>query len=246
MKIERQLDWPCRDCTVRGSSFCSTVTGPVDEGSSALESKIPQMFFNAAKNTVFQESGTQYFPGPYVLCQGWAYRFFRFPDGRRQILSVHIPGDVFSASALFNPQTTFSVQAATNVKVCQLGSDSIKKELVNNSEACEAFGILCSTEVEEAAATSVNLTEPHATARIVGFIRYLVARLTARGIQNAANVYPFPLTPTEIADATGLAPDDVTRAIRILREEYVIDLSNDEVTILDHAKFENSALMAIR
>ncbi len=217
-----------------------------DAGLPAPKNHIPQLFFHVDKNTVIQESGTQYFPGPYVLCQGWAYRFFRFPDGRRQILSVLIPGDLFSAFALFNPLPGFSVQAATNAHICQLGSEGIRKELAENPSVREAFGSLCATEIEEKAATSINLAERHPPTRIIGFIRRLVERLSARGIRNNADVYPFPLTPTEIADATGLAPDDVNRAIHDLREQRVVDLSNEEVTILDHAKFQNPALVAIR
>lgn len=229
---------------MRGSSFCSTLTDPVD--GAAPKSQIPQIFFQVDKNAVIQESGTQFFPGPYVLCQGWAFRFFRFPDGRRQILSVLIPGDLFSAFALFNPQTSFSVQTATNAHICQLGSEGIKAELAQNPEICEAFGSLCSSEVEEMAATSVNLTEPQAATRILGFIRRVVERLAARGIRNGNDAYPFPLTHAEIADATGLAARDVNRAIRNLREDRIIDLSNDQVTILDPTKFGFQALVAIR
>lgn len=246
LKFERQLTWPCRDCSVRGSSFCSTLTDQAAADLPAPKYQIPQIFFNADKNTVIQESGTQFLPGPYVLCQGWAYRFFKFPDGRRQILSVLIPGDLFSAFSLFNPQTNFSVQAATDVNICQLGSECIKKELAENPEVCEAFGSLCSTEVEEMAATSVNLTEPDATTRVAGFILRLVQRLSARGIRNRADAYPFPLTHLEIADATGLAPDDVNRAIHDLHADRFIALSNGEITILNHAKFENPALVTIR
>jgi CRP/FNR family transcriptional regulator len=198
------------------------------------EKKIAQIFFNVAKNTIIQESGTQFFPGSYVLCQGWAYRFFRFPDGRRQIISVLIPGDLFSAFALFNPQTTFSVQAATDVSICQLESEGIKKHLAENPETCDAFGGLCSTEIAEMTAISIILTEPDATKRVAGFIRRLILRLSARGIRNSANVYPFPLTDLEIADATGLAPNDVRFAIQALHAERVIALSNSQVTVFDH------------
>ena len=246
MKFERQLAWPCRDCGVRGSSFCSKLTDQVDAGTLTPKAEIPQLFFHADEGAVIQESSTHFFPGPYVLCQGWAYRFHRFADGRRQILSVLIPGDLFSAFALFNSQSAFSVQAATDTRICQLGRDAIKKQLIENSDICEALGQLCSTEVEEMATTSVNLTAPEPKTRIAGLVRGLVDRLAARNIRNGANAYPFPLDSVEIADATGLAPDQVQHAIRNLREECIIDLSDDEVTILDHDKFAQLALVAFR
>lgn len=246
MKFERQLAWPCRDCGVRGSSFCGTLTDQAGTGMATPKGEIPQIFFHVDKGAVIQESGAQFIPGPYVLCQGWAYRFHRFADGRRQILSVLIPGDLFSAFALFNGQSAFSVRAATDAHICQLGSDAIKKQLAENSDICEALGQLCSIEVEDMAATSINLTGPNPIARIAGFIRRLIDRLAMRGIGNGANVYPFPLNHDEIADATGLDPEQVNRATRKLREEHIIDLSHDEVTILDHDKFTNLASAAFR
>ena len=246
MKFERQLAWPCRDCGVRGLSFCSTLTDHAGTGTATPIGKIPQLFFQVEKGAVVQESGAQFFPGPYVLCQGWGYRFHRFADGRRQILSVLIPGDLFSAFALFNGRPAFSVQAATDAHICQLGSGAIKKQLAENSDICEALGRLCSTEVEDMAATSINLTAPEPITRVAGFIRHLVDRLTARGIDNGANVYPFPLSHDEIADATGLDPEQVHIATRNLREQYIANLLNEEVTILDHDRLANLALVAFR
>lgn len=246
MKLERQLAWPCRDCDVRGSSFCSTLTDRVGNGAPTPKTEIPQIFFNVEKNSVIQESGAQFIPGPYVLCRGWAYRFYRFADGRRQILSVLLPGDLFSAFALFNSQSAFSVQAATDAHICQLGSDGIKRELSENPDVCEAFGTLCSAEVEEMATTSINLTAPDAATRIAAFIGRLVDRMAARGIGRGGKTYPFPLTNIEIADATGLTPKDVEEAIRILRDDRVIDLSNEEVTILDPQRLAKLVLVAIR
>lgn len=246
MRFERQLAWPCRDCGVRGSSFCGTLTDQAGTGTATPKGEIPQLFVQVDKGAVIQESGEQFFPGPYVLCQGWVYRFHRFADGRRQILSVLIPGDLFSAFALFNKQFAFSTQAATDAHICQLGRDAIKKQLIENSDICEALGRFCSTEVEDMAATAINLTAPNPITRVAGFIGRLVDRLAVRGIGNGGNVYPFPLNHDEIADATGLDPEQVHIATRNLREEYIANLLNEEVTILDRERFANLALVAYR
>lgn len=246
MKVERQLAWPCRDCGVRGSSFCSTLIGASPSVTPVPSNEISQIFLQAEKHNVIQQSGEPNPSGTYVLCKGWAFRFVRFPDGRRQILSVLIPGDLFSAFALFDPNPAFSIQAATDVNVCQLGGDGVKKELTKNPNAYDMFGNLCSAEIDDMASTSLDLVEPHAATRIAGFTRRLVRRLAARGINNGAGTYPFPLTPVDIADATGLAPDDVNRAIDELRDNRVVDLSNDEITILDSARFDEQTLVTIR
>ncbi len=246
MKFERQLAWPCRDCEVRGLSLCRSLTDRVGADTPASKKQIPQVFFRIDKGAIVQESGSQFIPGPYLLCQGWAYRFYRFPDGRRQILSVIIPGDLFSAFALVNTQSGFSVQAATDIHVCQFGRAEIRNELSENPEFCEAFGRLCADEVEDIARTSINLTSADPAARVAGFVRTVVDRLATRGIGSVQNVYPFPLTHLEIADATGLTPVEVGEAVHILQNEYVISLANGQVRILDPAKIANPASVAIR
>lgn len=246
MKFERQLAWPCRDCDVRGLSLCKSLTDRVGADTSASKNHIPQVFFRIDKGAIVQESGSQFIPGPYLLCQGWAYRFYRFPDGRRQILSVIIPGDLFSAFALFNTQSGFSVEAATDIHVCQFGRAEIRNELSDNVEFSEAFGRLCVAEVEDIARTSINLTSSNAAERIAGFVRSVVDRLIARGISDGVNLYPFPLTQTEIADATGLTSLEVQAAIHILQDEYVMSFANAQVTILNSVKIANLAPVAIR
>ena len=37
----------------------------------------------------------------FVLCAGWAFRYFQLSDGRRQILKFLLPGDAFSSAAVF-------------------------------------------------------------------------------------------------------------------------------------------------
>ena len=167
------------------------------------------------------------------MCEGWAYRFYRLPDGRRQILSVLIPGDLFSAFDLLGPHPDFSVQAATDVKLCRLGSADIKRELSAAPDLLDEFGKLCCSEIDDMTSASIDLARRDHGERIVGFVQRLIKRLAARGIMAGAGACPFPLSPTDIADATGLTPDDVSAALENLRADRIIDISNGVLTVLD-------------
>lgn len=119
-----------------------------------------------------------------------------------------------------------------------MGRDGIKQKLTENATLFEAFGRLCSSEIADLTSTSIGLRHGSAASRITDFVQRLVKRMSARGIRISANVFPLPFTQTDIADATGLSPEQVADAIHDLRKNGVIDLSNDEVTVLDAAKFE--------
>jgi CRP-like cAMP-binding protein len=248
VNFERRLAWPCRDCTVRGSSFCGTLIDGSPSSPQLEQNKISQAFLRAAKDEPILHNGHggKDFSGPMVLCEGWAYRFYRFSDGRRQILSVLIPGDLFSASALLDPHPDFSIRAATDVKICQLGRDDIKRKLAAKPSVCDAFGKLCSVEIDEMTSAVIDLNESNSVKRVLGFVQRLVKRLSARGITIRRGVYEFPLRQADIADATGLTADDVSRAIENLRQRGIVKIFNGILTILNSAEFEKQATAPIR
>ena len=55
-----------------------------------------------------------------VICDGWAVRFVQLPNGKRQILSVLMPGDLVSPTSMLEGQLAFSIQAVTDVRYCYL------------------------------------------------------------------------------------------------------------------------------
>ena len=239
MKLERQLAWPCIDCTVRGLSFCTALASRPPSGLPTSRLQTSQVFMTADKHEVVGHSGTALPSGPFVLCKGWAFRFHRFPDGRRQILSVLIPGDLFSAFAV-SSQPGFLVQSATDIQYCEFGRDDIRRKISESADACDMFGRFCAQEADEATAALIYLNHGNAIRRVVEFIRRLVNRLAARGMQIGDDIYPFPLTHADIADAIGLTTAEVNRAIQYLSEERVIDLSNSELTIINPSEFESN------
>jgi CRP-like cAMP-binding protein len=222
---------------VRASSFCGYLIDKASSRPPSEENQISQVFVNVDKHEVVRPGGQDYLAGPFVLCKGWAYRFYRFPDGRRQILSILIPGDLFSAFALLDTSADYSVQAVTDIEICQLGRNDVKREIAADESVCDAFGEVCSSEMDDA---SAEMKRPDSVGRIAGFVQRIVKRLDARGIEISAGVYPFPLSSTEIADATGLTPGDVNRALQNLHESLIIDISNDVITVLDSARLENT------
>jgi CRP-like cAMP-binding protein len=238
---ELQTAWPCHDCTVRGSSFCGALVDGSPSSPQPEHDKISQAFLSAAKDEAIQHNGHggHDCSGPLVLCEGWAYRFYQFADGRRQILSVLIPGDLISASALFDPHPDYSVQAVTDVKICRLGCNDIKRKLAAEPSIRDAFGKLCSDEIDEMTATVIDLNEHDSVKRVLGFVQRLVKRLSARGIAARRGAYQFPLSHADIADATGLTCDDVNRAIQSLRGR-IVEISQNMLLVLVPEVFETA------
>ena len=176
----------------------------------------------------------------FVLCTGWAYRFYQLADGRRQILSILIPGDLFSAFALLDPRPGYSIQTLTDVRFCQLDRTDLKRELTAEPSIFDALGMICAVEIDEMNAASTDLGRGTAEERIIHFCLRLAKRLSARGITIRENCYPFPLSDPYIADITGLTEAEVGRTIDGLRRNNVIDISDGKLLFLNPAGFESN------
>jgi CRP-like cAMP-binding protein len=94
---------PCQTCHFRKSNFCGVLFGENNERD-AIETKHRS---TAARQNIYRAGEPN--EGVLVICEGWAVRFVQLPNGRRQILSVVMPGDLVSATSILERQFAFSV-----------------------------------------------------------------------------------------------------------------------------------------
>src|SRR5580700_6263786 len=59
-------------------------------------------------------------PEFYTLYSGWAFRYKMLSDGRRQILSFLLPGDLLGLQAAMFDAALFGIEALTDVQLCVL------------------------------------------------------------------------------------------------------------------------------
>jgi CRP-like cAMP-binding protein len=71
----------------------------------------------------------------YTLYTGWAARFRISRDGRRQIFSFHMPGDLVGADVLLGFQEPFGIRALTDVTVCEFDAPALLPLLTENTES---------------------------------------------------------------------------------------------------------------
>ena len=78
----------------------------------------------------------------------------------------------------------------------------------------------------------MNVGRRDARARIAHLLCELAARLKASGVSNG-EMYDFPITQEQIADATGLTAVHTNRTLQVLRKDELISLSSSRLVILD-------------
>ena len=229
---------PCAACWQRASSFCHAL---LDLGRSA-EPRQPgrhhlrQTFGGAGPYDIVYLHDEKS-EDAYILCYGWAARVAQLSDGRRQILSILLAGDLFSPRLIFAQALRFSVQALTAVRFSRINRADLKARLAANAGMLDAFAETCIAEAEAADRLLVDLGRRTAAERIAHLILSLTERIGRRTVIREQR-YPFPIRQQDIADILGLTPAHVSRVITRLRRAKLIEVSGGSLRILDPRELE--------
>ena len=165
---------PCVSCPQSNNGFCGAILGSRDEHKTP-SSDWQYHFVVAANKQVMASNQTS--PDVYVLCNGWAFRFLQLPDGRRQILNFLLPGDLFSASSLFQDRVHFSVKALTAIQVSGMARSEVQSRITQNpSVAAPAVAMSCSAETEASEKMLAALGLCSAEERIAYLFLHLMKR----------------------------------------------------------------------
>jgi len=176
----------------------------------------------------------------FTLYDGWAFRFVLLPDGRRQILSFLLPGDLIGIQAIYGDPLRFSVQALTDVTLCAFNAKEIAEAMQKSPAQMKHLVARSIREAADADNRVIGLGRRTATERVAGLILKLTNALKRRKSVPGEN-FAFPLRQEHIADALGLTAVHVSRTISILRDEGAISLERNILTIRDRQRLTELA-----
>jgi CRP-like cAMP-binding protein len=168
----------------------------------------------------------------YVVRRGWLYSSMLLPDGNRQILSVHLPGEFAGETSLPWEKAPFTLTAATDAVVRVIDRTAFCDLFETHPRLALLIHLLGQAERVALADRLASVGRTSAKARVAALIVDVLRRLRAGG-QPVGDGIPLPLTQEEIGDATGLTAVHVNRMIRQLAEEGLIARSNGSVRVLD-------------
>jgi CRP-like cAMP-binding protein len=194
----------------------------------------------AARRLIFRERDTlEFLP---LICRGWAACSVTLFDGRRQILSFLLPGDMAPTAMVFDEVAHVSVEAVTDVQFRAVRRAELKAALLRDASLFERFSRLWAAEKLQADQLAVDLGRRSADERIARLILGLAERMRQRGFAEG-NSFEFPLRQHHIADATGLTSVHVSKVLTEFRRAGSIEISERALTIKDPGAFRAIANM---
>ncbi|PVX30031.1 Crp/Fnr family transcriptional regulator [Sphingomonas pokkalii] len=166
--------------------------------------------------------------GPLLVLEGWLGRTRLFRDGRRQILSFLVPGDVITETACAHPVALSTITALSDARLCPAPPPN-------------------SPGLEQAYAASAALTECYlfrqiarlgrmsAYERILDWLNEMHERLALAGVAGPDS-FVMPLTQEILGDALGLTSVHVNRTLQAMRRDGILEWRGGVVRMVQAAR----------
>lgn len=167
-----------------------------------------------------------------LLLEGFIERYKDTPEGRRQILAIHVPGDFVDLHSYPLKRLEHSVAALTPVKVALFPHAAIRALTEQSATLTE---LLWRSTLIDAAINRewiVSIGARSAAVRLAHLFCEMFLRLERVGMTEGTR-FALPLTQIDLADATGLTPVHANRMLRQLREQGLVEFRQGQVEIRD-------------
>ncbi|AOH84188.1 Crp/Fnr family transcriptional regulator [Sphingomonas panacis] len=196
----------------------------------ALEQAIARTTEFAARRTIVRPN--EPLSQCTLLLDGFIQRYKDTPDGRRQILAIHVPGDFVDLHSYPLRQLEHHVAAITPVQVALFPHSAIR---VLTMESATLTELLWRSTMIDAAINRewiVSIGARPAAVRLAHLFCEMYLRLERVGMVEGMR-YALPLTQIDLADATGLTAVHANRMLRQLREQGLVEFRQGSVEIFD-------------
>ena len=159
----------------------------------------------------------------HLILAGWACRYKQLEDGRRQIVSFFLPGDICDLNVFILREMDHSIGTITSVTIADLSREFFDEIFVRHPRIATAFwweGLVNSAIQRE---WTMSLGQRTASERMAHLFCEIFLRLRLAGLTREDSC-DFPLTQADLADAMGLSKVHVNRTLQELRSAELIIL----------------------
>lgn len=167
-----------------------------------------------------------------VLISGYAMRHKIAGDGGRQIVSIHVPGDLLDVQNGAADYSTTNGQSLTSVQIAVIARAALLDLAAERPAIALALWADAGANASILAEWLLNVGRRSARMRIAHLICEVKLRQDAASHQPDAQAY-WLMTQEQLGDVTGLTPVHVNRTIQLLRREGLIGCDQRALKILD-------------
>lgn len=177
----------------------------------------------------------------YVVKHGWAFSYTDLPDGRRQIVKIHHPGDIVGFPDVALKHATTTLRTVEKVCLCPFPKSCLD-EILRKSPRLSALLLSIALRDQVVLVDVLRaMGRMSAQERVTYMLLDLISRLRITN-RDLTDTFRLPMTQSQIADYLGLTNVYVSKTflrmeadghiqrdqgrLRILKERAMIELTD--------------------
>lgn len=167
-----------------------------------------------------------------LLVDGYLYRHKIEVQGKRQIVSFHVPGDVPDLYSLHLRPLDHNITSLGPAVLGFIPHAPLREALARSAGLTAVLWRETLVDASIFRESLVSLGKRDAMARIAHMLCELLMRLRAVGLARGDR-FTFPASQLDVADATGMTPVHANRMIQQLRSMDLVEWEGPEIAILN-------------
>ena len=216
----------CADCALR--QFCLPSQLKAEEMTKAESIIKPN---NPVKNNQQLFLSGEPMRSLHIVKVGSVKTYVNDEHGEESIIGFHLPGDILGLEGLHSLENANSATAMEPSLLCKIPCEGSESFLLSDSELPHYFLKILSREMKRGQQQRLLIAKRSAEARLGGFLLYLSKHLKKRNL--SSNAIRLPMSKTDLANYLGLAAATLSRALKQLEKNQVIEISGRNLLILD-------------
>lgn len=166
------------------------------------------------------------------LLDGFLYRHKIVGDGGRQIVAIHLPGDLIDVQQVLLREADHNVQALTGARMLVVAAE----DLIACAHAHSSIALAMWHEMLiEASVTRewvANIGRRSARARTAHLLCEMAMRSERAG-RGSRELFELPMTQEQLGDTLGLTAVHINRTLKTLELDGLITRNKRSVTVAD-------------
>jgi CRP-like cAMP-binding protein len=184
------------------------------------------------KGEVILEEGN-FCKGVYVVNSGKVKIFQHGPFGKESLITLNVVNDFFGLAAMLSEQTSvFSASAMDDCSLTFISRETFM-ELYDRSTLVRRKVTLHLVSEQSMLINKLTVLAQYPVKQKVAASLIMLNAIFSRSGAQAENV--FNISRDDLASYTGIATESVVRALRILKDEYIISTKGARINILNPA-----------
>lgn len=176
----------------------------------------------------------------FIVASGLVSRARSRSDGRRQILSLHIPGDMVYLQSSLGFPLDHDVRVHAHTRLLAISGLDLIQLAKRYPQFSHALWLDMAVETGILREHTVSLGSRDARQRILHLLLELNERYRAVGMMEDGGII-LPLNQAELSEVLGITVVHLNRTVQSLRREKLIEWQGNRVRILDQTAVEHEA-----